>query len=235
MDIFVYGLQRSGNHLIIDWLFNNATNNGFGRKRDFKWGKYGYGYSVDKVRFVNNDHHIFDTVDGNGSKPNNYDASTDIQIISIENPPLDKMWKYINERRDKNRKVVNVVILRDILNTTASMIKRIGVPDITYDYYKQYCREIVGETHYLENMVPILYNKFVESKEYRNEVMSKIGIKNFDVIRNSGHSSFARDPQYNKRYTAVKYNDSQKKNMMDPDIIKHTKQIFNLDINEILK
>ena len=235
-DIIIYGLQRSGNHYFINWLLNNLSGNNFDKFKYFKWGKYGWGKTYKKdIIFINNDGYIFEEEDGNGKKKKNYYPEFKYNIISIENPDINIFYPYLIKNRDSKRKLINIILLRDVLNTLASHFKRKPalefVPDVYLQKYLSLCKEIVNKENKLDNKLFVSYNKHVKDKRYRNAIAAKFSTPNYDMISKlSNHSSFQYKGDYNLRYKKIKFPKESKKIILNPEIIKYTKELFDMDI-----
>ncbi len=77
-----------------------------------------------------------------------------------------------------------IIIIRDPFNNYASYLKLCDNPNFTtlsffpfLQYWKEYAREAVGETNFLKNKVVISYNDWVDSQDYRKDVVAEIGKK----------------------------------------------------------
>lgn len=77
-----------------------------------------------------------------------------------------------------------IIILRDPFNNYASFLKLVQNPNFgplsffTFmEHWKEYAREVVGETNLLPNKIVISYNDWVESEKYRKDVVKEVEIQ----------------------------------------------------------
>jgi hypothetical protein len=86
------------------------------------------------------------------------------------------------------RRRFNVIVLRDPFNHLASLM---GIshkfPHVTFNYsfvisnWKRYAQEYLGETNNVPEKLCILYNRWFLSREYRDEICAKLGVRNHDA------------------------------------------------------
>jgi len=245
-DIFIYTLQRGGNSYIINWVLNNLSHNNISKFKRWHWGKYGEGSFSKEYGIIHarNDHNMFESKDPNGRKVVTYTHGPAVKytVISIENAELDKVYPYIIKNRDQKRKIINIIVLRDIANLLASRQECDGAlddpkaPVEVKPLYLSFCNEILNKTNILDHKVVILYNKHITDKKYRDEIARKLDIKNYDLIKvinnTTKHSSFNHVGSYNKRYLNFSYNEKYKTILKDSKIIDYTKELFDIDVTQ---
>ena len=209
----IVGLMRTGNHVIINWLFsmldepkcflNYVEPN---RNPFIYFKRKGTLTQFPQVYFQKN-RIKFEQL-GLLRKKN-------ALLYSYEDEYLDKIFtdKFaLNHDRwvGKSRKKYNVLLLRDPFNLFASRLKREEKHKNRYSLkdenerrhviaiWKQYAREFLGETNHLpEQKIMINYNEWITSDEYRSQLVNELQMnvqKKDDVLEEfleiGGGSSF---------------------------------------------
>ena len=163
--IIIYGLLRSGNHMLISTLLQQFSNPVHINNTTLSHEKYMQFKSVP----------ITSTrVDG---KYTGFEQS-DCVIISMENKPIDhkEIAKFSNEGDTHV-----VVLLRNPYNTLASAWKvytkrtkypRKSAVKTIANMWPEYAKDILQSTV----AVPVLYDMYVESMDYVRMVMTQLGI-----------------------------------------------------------
>lgn len=206
VDYIVYGIMRSGNHAIINWVARHFDSFIFYNCCSVK---------EDKSVWVEGCN-----VHRHGDEP------CKIKIASFE----DELY-CSNVDHDIVPRIGNIIILRDFYNTYASRFqKRRTEPSqywqnrtwYRYDnvgIWKIFAKEFVGETN-ITNSIKVNYNQWFSSREYRASLSSNFGRFSDeglnDIMNIGGGSSFDRmrhDGQANKmrvlrRWTKY-YNDRE--------------------------
>lgn len=222
---YIYATKRSGHHAIIEWM-----GEGIDRNVVFYNDMFLNDYENDTIKEKRYKVFLF----GKGL--------ISYEIYNFEDGDLSL-------NKFKGRKII---IVRDIYNTMASSIKKYvekgfkptGISKEDYfpellRIWKQYCREILGETNFVGNKLFINFNQWSTSKQYRDKIANEIGFKNedktVDKISSSGLSSFnkgsAKGMKINERFW--NYLDHPKFQMIDREAHKLNGQIFNFDIDDI--
>lgn len=180
MEYSFYGLRRSGNHAVLEWL---TINLGQSREREVKKKNriiiYGDSCYINELNTYNKD-----------------DIKKDIEyckeeyknmIISYEDLKPD-----FNIHGTENFK--KIVIIRDIENLFASRYKRwvdtgINGMEIDEEVIKKW--KIISDCE-KDGFLLIKFENWVSSKEYRDNICEKLQIKNLDItdtITNFGNGS----------------------------------------------
>lgn len=220
----IHSLSRSGSHAISYWIIHNIVDS---------LEELGGGVYIDKNRklcYCNNYNHY--------SGPLKYNFPYDLFPIVVKSYEDMEFDRY-----------ASVIILRDFLNLLASRYKK---------YQKNICLENryicdiirltqVWKQHTLCPQKTILYNEWLVSKEYRDNVSFKIlGIENINdkidyVSTIGGGSSFGdsleqQEPiKYLTRYRQIILPQYMIDYILqDNELIQLNKQIFNIDLKEIL-
>jgi hypothetical protein len=220
VELKIYGLSRSGNHAIIFWMCHNISDDIIEAKDQVYLDK------KNKICFVNNAE-IYST-----------EFRKSLDIKSYEN--IIKSYEDSDFIDQDN----SFVILRDFLNLVCSRYKL---------YHKQlgYTENCTG----IENLIAlwkrhstskkvILYNQWILSKSYRDEVGRIIKILNikdkFDYVSSIGNgSSFGgvklyKTEDYLKRYEKIKLpKDIVEVILDDKELAQINKNLFNIEIKNI--
>lgn len=239
MDIVLFAIRRSGNYYISEWLANNMVDGKFHELKRSNWGKYGIQYLYhNSLNYVINDHCIFEKEGGNGPKEVTYRNKYKYNFITIEEGDIDVQVDYIEKNRDTSRKIIYLFLVRDALNNLASIVNKKNVDLFNPAYKKRYCdyiKEGIGITNKCAPKVFINYNTFTKSKEYRDSIAKQIGVKNYDLQKKSGFSSFTGDGDYNTRYKRVQYPKNMIDILKDPEVSELTHKIFGMSTIQLLK
>jgi len=104
--------------------------------------------------------------------------------------------------------VFDVLVLRDFFNWSASRLCCENTPrkrafrrlnKFEMNKWNLMAREFFNETHYLEeNKIPISYNKFIEDKEYREQIARRFKKENRDWTLKELGTMFSRGSSFDK-------------------------------------
>lgn len=225
----IYTLCRSGNHAIIFWLIDNIC------KIDKKYDGMCYWNDDAKLYYYNNCNHI---------NYNNFMSDYNYLLLSYEDADIieNKNTNIVESKNitgtDTIEGVTNkvIVIVRDYLNFMASRYKKygckLGLNDSYLQDYKQIknlwiklCNDIIAG-----KAVGIIYNKWLISKEYRDEVSLVLNIPNIN-----DNTSFVSDIGEGSSFCGVKLENDKNNylNRFDPSLFKGDGQ--GLDLYEMIK
>jgi hypothetical protein len=208
-EIRVAGLKRSGNHAIIHWLTQQQEGNVIHLNNIYP-GKNPYRFLAEHYSKPQ----LHQEARGHFSKK-------DCLIYSYENCKLSRVVDPELERKHdiylgKSAARYDVLILRDPFNMFASMVQRHSKQlqaqsKITRNYFRirgkdtdisivelwiSYAKEFLGETQvFNQTKIPINYNLWFLSVDYRKEIAEQLKLKfsdrGFNTVRkNGGGSSF---------------------------------------------
>lgn len=200
---FIWGLKRSGIHLIANWLY--ANHGATVKHRLEAEGLHpklfdGFEDPAAGVAFYNNCGRFhcrqFELGD---LMPDDFDRAArrhTATIFGIEDCDL----RFV-PRTAGIAGSVSVLILRDPLNNLASRLEAgrtrpelFRVDEAYIDLFATYCAEFLGHTNDLPRKTTISYNRFVEDRAYRDAVAVALGVPNLDVTSEvseyGGGSSF---------------------------------------------
>lgn len=219
-------LCRSGNHAIIFWMMNNIA----------KYTKFINGcvyYNPEEsIYFYNNCNHI------------NYTFIDDFNymIKSYEDAPYEKVKDRMNDGK-------KIIILRDFMNMLASRFKKYNT-SLGFDHtYLQKIEDIIyawktlaKESLLNEDIIFILYNRWLVDEEYRNDISDMLDIENKNddttyvshIGEGSSFCGLKREHSkinYVDRYKHIKIPDSILNIVKaDKELYLLNKLIFNHDI-----
>ncbi|MBW3019670.1 hypothetical protein KY334_00065 [Candidatus Woesearchaeota archaeon] len=244
----ILGLQKSGNHLIIDWIsesnknylhLNNISHNinsVFGLnlvrgslKEEFR------NYMINKISNFNVDNLIC-----------SYE-NKDFKIIFENKEFNDKFNKIFGEHKKSiiqklfciKKKNYNILILRDPYKTFASLIFANIMNENNskrfIELWKDYGNNFLKNKN--NNLITINYDFFVSNKEYRNKLANKLNIQNNESILNkmaSQGSSFEgchfkgniREMKILERWKNFIDNEFYKNIFKDKELIELSNKIF---------
>jgi hypothetical protein len=201
--IVLWGLKRSGIHLVVGWLYANlgATQ----RQPIPAAGLHpqltdGFCDPDVGVTFHNNCGWLHSRSFGLGDLARadfeSAAARSRVAIFGLEDCALDLASRTLNAPAAQP-----VLVLRDPLNNLASRLA--GAPtrpgqfrvDRAYiDLFASYCEELLDRSHALPGRVAVNYNRFVQDRAYRDAVAADLGVPNLDVTSEAsdfgGGSSF---------------------------------------------
>jgi hypothetical protein len=202
--VFLWGLKRSGNHVLANWLYGNfgATEKQPLDSSDIhRQLRQGHCDPAAGVAFYNNCAQLnsrnfrlglLRRVDFELAR-----HRLPVTIFGIE----DCQLRYA-KRAPIGTGILHVLVLRDPLNNIASRLEaakarpEVFRTDETYlDLFASYCAEFIGLTDVLGNKVVVNFNSFIGDRAYRDSIAGEIGFDNRDVLAEAsdygGSSSFS--------------------------------------------
>ena len=215
--IFVHAMSRSGQHAVIDWIFNQFGNN----KLFFNYMKMFSDidpYTIRSQYYFNEDKY-FHKLNENWKKHGVLDEK-----LKEFKPEKSELWRSICED-EKNlismnfenidfasheqelksftkkfiaeEKFSNVLVVRDIFNFIASKMKmgRYFHPETNLACWKAHAHEYLGYTNSLRNKVLVNFNSWVSDINHRTSIYDQLNCDTFipewkDVSSFGGGSSF---------------------------------------------
>lgn len=182
--IHFFGLRRTGNHAVINWILKNT----FDEETNTIHHNDVYGYLRTPPK-IKDPQEI-------AVEPQRNTA----MLLSYEDVPLPWVSDLPTVAGEdlilKDAGVTKVLILRDPYNLFASRLQRQRnlqtenhidpITDLPWDkvieLWKSYAKEYVGQTNYLGEKVVLNYNLWFQSKTYRNVMMREyFGAENKDL------------------------------------------------------
>lgn len=171
MNYSVYGLSRSGNHAIIEWLLKNLSNDISNVNRESKIGiGYGDSYHINDISSHDKHLNISKIISECKIKYNNL-------IVSYENLNYDY-------ELDITKDFQKIIIIRDLPNVLASRYKFLTknsgnqwmtINDEILDCWKKMAYAD-RDGHLL-----IKFDHWVSSKQYRDTICQRLEIENRDI------------------------------------------------------
>ncbi len=251
-EIRFVGLQRSGNHAIINWIYSQCSE----PRCHLNWVKVDQNpfYCFQRratVREFQKD--LFTKFNINAEKIGLF-ARKNLFMFSYEDESLEKI---VSEKFEKNhdmwigrsKKRYDLLLLRDPFNLFASRLKK--EDDIIENKYslrkeserkilsglwKEHAKEFIGETSSLKNSkVCVNYNKWVADKDYRKEIARLLDLEFTDagfeeVLHIGGGSSFDRI-KYNQKASDMKVLERWKHYIDDNDFLDIFKDREIIDLS----
>jgi hypothetical protein len=185
-EIRLVGLRRSGNHALINWIgkqqdgvVEHLNNIPIGENPY----RHHYEYTLDRWPEKTKMLQLFwQQSQGNFYRKN-------CLIYNYEDYGLAKIFYPAFERKHdwylgKSERRFDVIIIRDPFNLLASRIKKkksfihVKSSNRTFtDLWKEYAKEYLGETNYLQQTkVCVNYNRWIQDVEYRRSIAEKLGL-----------------------------------------------------------
>lgn len=240
MNIFVFGLRRSGNHFFICWLLQGLTGSRIDEFEHFE-------EETTSTHGVRHDSGLFHPGKGlyfyNNCWPDfsliEEIHSDHVNVFSFEDIDLSEVPKLRNVSR-------NILILRCPLNLAASHYRRSGrVPDGYEVLLQIYQREYLNETDYIPDKVCVNYNMLHSDRAYARDIANELDMEDpgrlHCIPRFGTGSSFAKfdyrqlgDP--NSRYQAYLHGDAFRNIVAGigarPENVARPFRIFGYDLLE---
>lgn len=215
VELQVFGLKRSGNHVIINWMFLNHPgvvcflNN---IRHDIHFNPYlsfGQCFLKDDEGEMNLPRELRSKIrqarDWHRRHPR-----LDCLILSYEERPLegvaaDPLVREHDRCLGTSGRTANLIILRDPFNTLASRLqRRERMPARPFvAMWKSYAREFLGDTQRLPHRLAINYNRWCIDRGYRDSLARDLGLGKADlgldeVPKVGGGSSFEGTSQHGR-------------------------------------
>jgi len=200
----VWGLKRSGIHLLVNWLFANL---GASVKEELTTTDLprqlhdGFCDRAAGVAFFNNCGWLYSRQLGLGpltaADLERAAAGQPTTIFGLEDCAL--RWSSMTASVPDQR---NVLLLRDPLNNLASRLEgsttmpgQLRTDEAFLDLYAEYATEVLGRTAHLPHRTVVSFNRFVVDPGYRDGIAEQLGVPNRDEVSEvspyGGGSSFS--------------------------------------------
>jgi len=237
-EIRFIGLQRSGNHAVINWILKQCKSN------------YLFFNDVDPVDPLSRSRIVEESCNSNevGCLLYSYEDRL-LNVISSA-----KFYPKVNTYNTKIKKRYDVLVIRDPFNLFASRLKHSAVPTDTSLYISglstpnlwiTYAKEYLNETSYLNNnKVVINYNRWCISESYRREIANALELNftdsGFHEITKYGQGSSFDKTAFNgnanmmntdSRWEIYKNDQEYIALFRDKKIIELSNKIFKKDDN----
>ena len=244
MNIAVFGLKRSGQHPIINWIcrqlpgvtvhYNNIHKAGFDpHERCSQMVIYRNGPHESECRKASSTEYAEPPME------------RDHIVHTYEDFQLQYLESHGYYKRFKDARPIEILILRDPYNWAASRIK--SGRNANLSLWLQYAREFVGETSFLRfSKVLISFNEWFLSRVYRDTwLLDNLGIENHDrgvdSVSALGNGSSFDSTEFDGRAQEMKVLDRWKeikpnklsgfmqKLRKNPQVLEYAKMIFQMD------
>lgn len=254
-EIRIIGLQRSGNHPIINWLFHQSVEVkcflNFVEKNANPFLAFQKRGTVTEFQAD-----FFEKFNIFAERLGLF-SRKQMLLYSYED---EHLWECFSAYFEKNHdrwlgrsgKRFDVMILRDPYNLFSSRLKKedfrvnrysLQVPEeraIIVELWKAYAREFLGETNYLKNNKTVInYNRWFEEEKYRQELAERLELTYSDstikeVLPIGGGSSFDRtsfndsasEMKVLERWKYFADNDDFKNIFKDEELVALSERIF---------
>ena len=178
----IYGMRRSGNHAVMEWLLKNCSGTDarhvikhsivFSHNSCYLNDITGPGVNIAQLRID----HMF--------------ASSTFQnlIVSYEDKPTGHITEF-------SLGYPKIVILRDIKNVAASRHKKSldksglasweNLMRMDEEFFKYWLEHAYANTK--GNILAVKFEDWASNRNYRDEIAKKLALKNFDSIKTVSH------------------------------------------------
>lgn len=210
--ILFWGIQRSGNHALINWIMAQYKEpKMFLNNQPF--GSDLISSPEDPLSTLGKEHHRSPRVFYAQKREENWQEIwgspkgklNELLLISYENHDLNKITELEYQRGceaigdsvvGNSLNTINVVIIRDPFNMWTRDMPDPPKPQDP-ELWKVYAREYLNETNILPNKVSINFNRWFSNKEYRRGISNQLGVSFSDdglnkVSKAGGGSSYDR-------------------------------------------
>ena len=240
----INGLRRSGNHLFIGYLISGLKKKVYFlnnlKNSTLLNDKFDYNI-MDSYLFDNNIHKKILNIHNFEKKIN----KNNTLIISVEDKDIKKYNNFKNKLKTKTNKIIEIVVIRDILNNFASRIKKgmnedlnlYIIDKITIKYWNELYNKCKDK-----NIICFNYNKFIYNKDnYKDKLNKKLKLINPKEIVslaakgssfNPGNKKKQNLKDYFTRFLLYTDNEIIQKILNDEKILKILKKDFLLDVSK---
>jgi len=170
-----YGLRRSGNHAVLEWLLQNMGGSG-----ERKVVSHRRLMAVNDAAYIN-EINTFESIEALNEHCELGDKNYKKLIVSYEDVSLDYVLPPVVGYKP-------IVIIRDITNLFASRYKKGISYGHPYDYGEMRIDEKsvnIWKEHATAGLndgaILIQFEKWVDSKEYRDEISTIFDCYNYDI------------------------------------------------------
>tara|TARA_B100001939_G_scaffold242460_1_gene209969 strand:- start:278 stop:1015 length:738 start_codon:yes stop_codon:yes gene_type:complete len=189
----IYGIRRSGNHAITEWLLHFISG---GKPRH-----------IIKHRLITRGNSCYLNALNEYQDKDELRIDIDFCSQTFRNTLLTYEDTSISYRSRHDNSNTKIVIIRDIFNVAASRLQRLsiqGLPWDTKNHYMSVTEEFIqlwinhalASTAVNDNsrFISIVFDKWLCSREYRDRIAKQLGFNNLDctstVSHHGGGSSF---------------------------------------------
>jgi hypothetical protein len=181
----VWGLKRSGIHLIVGWLYANlgaTVKDDLGATELPRQLQDGFRDPAAGVAYFNNCGWLYSRQLGlgplTGADLLQAAARQRTTVFGVEDCSL--RWATTTAAVPDQR---NVILLRDPLNNLASRLEgtrtmpgQLRTDDAFLDVFEEYCAEVLGHTEHLADRTIIIFNRFIGDRAHRDELAAALGL-----------------------------------------------------------
>ncbi|MBE9221553.1 hypothetical protein IQ215_02475 [Cyanobacterium stanieri LEGE 03274] len=201
----IFGIKRSGNHAIINWIFSQCSNQtvflnncypegtktlriyqGIGRIDAKNINYWDYKQRIipwEKNPFQSSEYVTYSKEDKRFKAEKLKQLKGKTTLVSFEDRDINKINSLFNQQHDtligNSNYIFKIVILRDPFNLLASIYKKWSEKDLFYyrNLWKEYANKFIEyEKSNDDYLLGISYNEWVKNKSYRQNIATKLGI-----------------------------------------------------------
>ncbi len=219
------GLQRSGNHALINWIFNQSKE----KKCLLNWVQADSNpfFSFHRKSTLREFQPDFTKKFSLNLEKSGIFSKKELLIYSYEDESLEKIaTQNFEEKHDmwvgRSKIRQDILLMRDPFNLIASRLKRDddkvenrysfrddSERKIIIGLWKQYAREFLGlSNHLLQDKICISYNKWFLDRDYREKIASRLGIEfsdsGMETVTGVGGGSSFDSIGYDKKASEMK-------------------------------
>lgn len=224
--IQLIGQKRGGTYIIAKWMEDQFKGNGYDVR----------SFAEVNPKRVNEDLSFYT------SKEANIDKTDKRCLIYTINDYHPSDIPFIEDNIKKAYEIHNIIYLRDAYNLYASRMKINLKPNISN--YLTLAYEFLNATNFFDNKLSLNFNKYIQEKEYRKNILNYLNIDMIEEIDQkiltkigpspSSFSGYTETPTAESLLTRWKFyiNDpSYKKLLQNQELKKMTDQIFGMKLD----
>lgn len=197
----IFGLRRSGNHSLIYLLLSQFPDNSVFYYNDIQYPEYLFSHPSYKKSFSSRPIHSKD-IQLMGDLSNKLVDKKEYELKELIKPKermcliqsyedqdlstiMDKI-KIQEQRKEKSKKVFNIIVLRDYRNWLASRLtswentkyknKFLEIKTNKLDLWKQYFDESQGITNFLNKPVLYHFNRMISKPKCRIKILKQLDL-----------------------------------------------------------
>lgn len=224
--IQVFGLKRSGNHGIINWLYNQLDGSvSFCNDLNFAQKPYTAPIRKSKISFKTKESTLITSFEDYSIETIKQNISSQAQVIIIIRDPFNLFASRFTKKMGDGDKFRQEEAYR------LEIIKKYK------GYLKEYLLNCNLENNYSPNIIFITYNQWHFDKNYRDSICQKLGIVNKDIGKDEilnvgGGSSFdglefkASEIKVFKRWEVFQEKEDYRKIFRDKELLQLTEKVF---------
>lgn len=234
---YIYGLRRSGNHAIMEWILNNKC--GDSESKNPEWiCDHRIKTNRKNIIYYNDITSKPDTHPGWKTTWQSTYHSTyknfSFQYFSVEEQYISPYSTEFCDSNKFSKQVVQIFIIRDIFNLISSRKKMMGcfselAMKYYLDMYKEYKNQYRTDP---DNTLLINYDKWLVDGDYRQEIADRLKLETNNennVISEVGGGSSFKTKQVDKMGLLTRYRSESEEyilNCLNKEVLEITRDNF---------